>query len=122
MAKARALDRMYPIVIFDALRVKIRDSDSRPVKNKAVLCGPGRHRNGSREVAGCGLQRTGRRSSGSRYERTQEPRLQDVLIAVALGLKGFADAITAAVPEAMVQPGLRPSGLKRSTGSFPRRL
>ena len=27
---------MYPIVIFDALRVKIRDADSRTVKNKAV--------------------------------------------------------------------------------------
>jgi putative transposase len=34
--QSRALDRMYPIVIFDALRVKIRDADSRIVKNKAV--------------------------------------------------------------------------------------
>jgi transposase-like protein len=34
--QSRALDRMYPIVIFDALRVKIRDADSRTVKNKAV--------------------------------------------------------------------------------------
>ncbi|MFT7105900.1 MAG: transposase-like protein [Yoonia sp.] len=34
--QSRALDRMYPIVIFDALRVKIRDADSRMVKNKAV--------------------------------------------------------------------------------------
>ena len=32
--QSRALDRMYPIVIFDALRVKIRDADSRTVKNK----------------------------------------------------------------------------------------
>jgi len=30
--QGRALDRMYPIVIFDALRVKIRDADSRMVK------------------------------------------------------------------------------------------
>lgn len=30
----RALDRMYPIVIFDALRVKIRDADSRMVKTR----------------------------------------------------------------------------------------
>jgi transposase-like protein len=30
----RALDRMYPIVIFDALRVKIRDADSRMVKSE----------------------------------------------------------------------------------------
>ena len=30
--QGRALERMYPIVIFDALRVKIRDADSRTVK------------------------------------------------------------------------------------------
>ena len=32
----RALDRMYPIVIFDALRMKIRDADSRMVKKKGI--------------------------------------------------------------------------------------
>src|SRR5690606_26013871 len=32
--QSRALDRMYPIVIFDALRVKSRDGESRTVKNK----------------------------------------------------------------------------------------
>jgi len=32
--QSRALDRMYPIVIFDALRVKIRDADSRTVKSE----------------------------------------------------------------------------------------
>ena len=30
--QSRAPERMYPIVIFDALRVKIRDADSRTVK------------------------------------------------------------------------------------------
>ena len=35
--QSRALDRMYPIVIFDALRVKIRDADSRMVKNKGCV-------------------------------------------------------------------------------------
>jgi transposase-like protein len=34
--RSRALDAVYPVVIFDALRVKIRDKDSRIVKNKAV--------------------------------------------------------------------------------------
>ena len=33
---SQALDRIYPIVIFDALRVKIRDADSPMVKNKTV--------------------------------------------------------------------------------------
>ena len=29
----RALERMYPIIIFDALRVNIRDADSQMVKS-----------------------------------------------------------------------------------------
>lgn len=32
----RALELMYPIVIFDASRVKFRNADSRMVKNNAV--------------------------------------------------------------------------------------
>jgi putative transposase len=43
---------MYPIVIFDALRVKIRDTDSRMVKNKAVYIALGVTREGEREVLG----------------------------------------------------------------------
>ncbi|MDO5759162.1 MAG: transposase [Rhodobacterales bacterium] len=40
--QSRAPDRMYPIVIFDALRVKIRDADSRMVENKAAYGALGR--------------------------------------------------------------------------------
>jgi len=36
----RALEPMYPIVFLDALRVKIRDAESRQVKNKAVYVYP----------------------------------------------------------------------------------
>ena len=50
--QSRALDRMYPIVLFDALRVKIRDADSRTVKNKAVYVALGVTRDGQREVLG----------------------------------------------------------------------
>jgi len=50
--QSRALERMYPIVIFDALRVKIRDADSRMVKNKAVYVALGVTRDGVREVLG----------------------------------------------------------------------
>ena len=50
--QSRALERMYPIVIFDALRVKIRDADSRMVKNKAVYVALGVSRDGVREVLG----------------------------------------------------------------------
>ena len=48
--RAGALERMYPIVLFDALRVKIRDADSRMVKNKAVYVALGVSRDGVREV------------------------------------------------------------------------
>ena len=48
----RALDRMDPIVIFDALRVKIRDADRRMVKNKAVHIALGATRNADRELLG----------------------------------------------------------------------
>ena len=50
--QSRALDRMYPIVIFDALKVNIRDADSRTVKNKVVYVALGVTRDGSREVLG----------------------------------------------------------------------
>ena len=55
--QSRALERMYPIVIFDALWVKIRDApsralDSRMVQNKAVYVDSGVSRDGVREVLG----------------------------------------------------------------------
>ena len=43
---------MYPIMIFDALRVKIRDAGSSMVKNKAVYLALGVSRDGVREVLG----------------------------------------------------------------------
>jgi transposase-like protein len=51
--QSRALERMYPIVIFDALRVKIRDADSRMVKSEPLR----RHwfePNGERRLRGFG--------------------------------------------------------------------
>jgi putative transposase len=50
--RSRALDAVYPVVIFDALRVKIRDKDSRIVKNKAVYLALGITGEGVREVLG----------------------------------------------------------------------
>ena len=46
---------MYPIVILDALRIKIRDADSRQVQNKAVYVALGVSRDGTREVLGLWL-------------------------------------------------------------------
>ena len=102
--QSRALDRMYPIVIFDALRVKIRDADSRTVKNKAVYVALGVTRDGQREVLGLWIaENEGAKFWLSVMNERKNRGVQDVLIAVVDGLKGFPEAITAAFPDAMVQ-------------------
>lgn len=102
--QSRALDRMYPIVIFDALRVKIRDADSRMVKNKAVYVALGVTRDGVREVLGLWIaEHEGAKFWLAVMNELKNRGVQDILIAVVDGLKGFPEAITAAFPEAMVQ-------------------
>ena len=68
--QSRALDRMYPIVIFDALRVKIRDADSRAdsrmVKNKAVTWRSVSPVMACARFLACGLPGTKGPNSGSR--------------------------------------------------------
>jgi putative transposase len=52
----RPLEPMYPVVFFDALRVKIRDEGS--VKNKAVYLALGIQRDGTKDVLGLWIQQT----------------------------------------------------------------
>ena len=102
--QSRALERMYPVVIFDALRVKIRDADSRMVKNKAVYVALGVTRDGLREVLGLWVaDNEGAKFWLSVMNELRNRGVQDVLIAVVDGLKGFPEAITAAFPQATVQ-------------------
>jgi putative transposase len=100
----RALEPMYPIVFLDALRVKIRDADSRMVKNKAVYVALGVNRDGVREVLGLWIaDNEGAKFWLSVMTELKNRGVQDILIAVVDGLKGFPDAITAAFPETAVQ-------------------
>ena len=100
----RALERMCPIVIFDALRVKSRDADSRMVKNKAVYIALGVTREGEREVLGLWIaDNEGAKFWLSVMNELRNRGVQDILIAVVDGLKGFPEAITAAFPQTMVQ-------------------
>ena len=102
--QGRALERMYPIIIFDALRVKIRDADSRMVGNRAVYVALGVTRDGLREVLGLWVaENEGAKFWLSVMNELRNRGVQDVLIAVVDGLKGFPEAITAAFPEAAVQ-------------------
>jgi putative transposase len=102
--RSRALDAVYPIVIFDALRVKIRDKDSRIVKNKAVYLALGVTGDGQREVLGLWIAE----NEGAKFwlavmTELRNRGVQDILIAVVDGLKGFPEAINSAFPETTVQ-------------------
>ncbi|SAL38925.1 transposase mutator family protein [Caballeronia humi] len=52
----RPLEAMYPIVYFDALRLKIRDEGT--VKNKAVYLALGIRADGRKEVLGLWIEQT----------------------------------------------------------------
>ena len=62
--QSRPLETMYPVVFFDALRVKIRDDGV--VSNKAVYLALGIQADGQRDVLGLGSSRPRAPSSGSR--------------------------------------------------------
>jgi len=100
----RALEPVYPIVFLDALRVKIRDAESRQVKNKAVYVALGVTPEGEREVLGLWIAANeGAKFWLSIMNNLKNRGLEDILIAVVDGLKGFPDAINAAYPNTTVQ-------------------
>lgn len=98
----RPLDRVYAVIFFDALRVKIRDEGS--VKNKAVYLALGVTVQGEREVLGIWVeQNEGAKFWGKVMTELRNRGVEDVLIAAVDGLKGFPEAIGAVFPEAQVQ-------------------
>jgi putative transposase len=97
----RPLDRMYPVVIFDALRVKIRDEGV--VRNKAVYLALGVDRDGQREVLGLWIEQTEGAGFWLRVMTELKSRgVDDILVALVDGLVGFPDAITSVFPQAQV--------------------
>ena len=54
--QSRPLERLYPVVFFDALRVKIRDEGA--VRNKAVYLALGVRRDGTRTILGLWIEQT----------------------------------------------------------------
>jgi len=100
--QTRPLDQVYPVIFFDALRVKIRDEGL--VKNKAVYVALAVTNSGEREVLGLWVEQTEGAKFWMRVMSELKNRgVQDVLIAVVDGLKGFPEAITAIFPQAIVQ-------------------
>jgi putative transposase len=98
----RPLEPMYPVVFFDCLRVKIRDEGI--VKNKAVFLALGVSPDGSRDVLGLWIEQTeGAKFWLKVFNELRNRGVQDVLIAVVDGLKGFPESIETAFPLATVQ-------------------
>ena len=100
--QARPLEPVYPIVFFDALRVKIRDEGH--VRNKAVHVALGVRGDGAKEILGLWIES----NEGAKFwlrvmNELKNRGVEDILIAVVDGLKGFPDAINAVFPETMVQ-------------------
>lgn len=98
----RPLDPAYPLVFFDAIRVKIRDEGM--VRNKAIHIALGVQADGTKIVLGLWLEQ----NEGAKFwlrvmNELRNRGVEDIMLAVVDGLKGFPDAITAVFPEAMVQ-------------------
>src|SRR5512143_2897153 len=98
----RPLEALYPLVFFDAIRVKMRDEGT--VRNKAVYIALGVWPDGTKDTLGLWIEH----SEGAKFRLRvmTEPKnrgVEDVLIAIVDGLKGFPDAITAVFPLAQVQ-------------------
>jgi putative transposase len=98
----RPLEAMYSLVFFDALRVKIRDEGT--VKNKAVYLALGVRADGTKEILGIWIEQTEGAKFWLRVMTELKNRgVEDVLIAVVDGLKGFPQAINAVFPQAQIQ-------------------
>nr|WP_175673025.1 IS256 family transposase [Burkholderia ambifaria] len=98
----RPLEPMYPVVFFDALRVKIRDDGV--VSNKAVYLALGIQADGQRDVLGLWIEQTeGAKFWLKVFNELKTRGCQDILIAVVDGLKGLTEAISAAYPRTTVQ-------------------
>jgi transposase-like protein len=98
----RPLDPAYPLVFFDAIRVKIRDEGM--VRSRAIHIALGVRADGRKEVLGLWIEQ----NEGAKFwlrvmNELKNRGVDDIMLAVVDGLKGFPDAITAVFPEAVVQ-------------------
>lgn len=98
----RPLLPLYPVIFFDALRVRIRDEGT--VRAKAVYLALGIAPDGTKDVLGLWIEQTEGAKFWLRVMTELKSRgVEDVLVAVVDGLKGFPEAITTVFPQTTVQ-------------------
>jgi transposase-like protein len=100
--QTRPLETMYPVVFFDALRVKIREDGM--VRNKAVYLALGVLADGTRDILGLWIEQTeGAKFWMKVFNELKTRGTQDILIAVTDGLKGMEQALNAVFPATTLQ-------------------
>jgi putative transposase len=100
--QSRPLEPLYPVVFFDALRAKIRQDGV--VRNKAVYLALGILPDGTREILGLWIENTeGAKFWMKVFNDLKTRGVDDILIGVADGLKGFPEALETVFPKTTVQ-------------------
>jgi len=100
--QARPLERIYAVVFFDALRVKMRDEGT--VRSKAVYLALAVLPDGRREILGLWIEQTeGAKFWMKVFTDLRARGCEDILIAVTDGLKGMPEALEAIFPRTTLQ-------------------
>jgi transposase-like protein len=100
--QSRPLDRVYPVLLIDAIHVKIRDG---AVANRPVYVAVGINLAGERDVLGLwvGTGGEGAKQWMATLAELRNRGVADVCIVACDGLKGLPDAIGEVWPQASVQ-------------------
>jgi transposase-like protein len=100
--QARPLEPMYPVLFFDALRVKIREEAV--VRNKAIYLALGVLPDGTRDILGLWIENTeGAKFWMKVFNDLKTRGVADILIAVTDGLKGIPEALGTVFPATTLQ-------------------
>jgi len=100
--QSRPLEPMYPVVFFDALRVKIRDEGV--VRSKAIYLALAVLPDGTRDILGLWIEQTeGAKFWLKVFTDLKTRGCHDILIAVTDGLKGMPEALAAVFPATTLQ-------------------
>jgi transposase-like protein len=100
--QSRPLEPMYPVVFFDALRVKMREDAV--VRNKAIYLALGVLPDGTRDILGIWIENTeGAKFWLKVFNDLKTRGVGDILIAVTDGLKGIGEALGAVFPATTLQ-------------------
>ena len=100
--QSRPLEAMYPVVFFDALRVKVREDAV--VRNKAIYLALGVLPDGRRDILGLWIETTeGAKFWMKVFNDLRTRGVHDILIAVTDGLKGMPEALATVFPATTLQ-------------------